>query len=204
MTGNADHADAPFDAAIAESAIQRLLDRPLSPSDLAAGAEWAARDADVRDRQTLGLLLFKVNDETAAVPAGLLRRVTPWSRPTPVPHRATGLLRGICNIRGELVLCADLRRVLRLAPRTDAPEQGGGAGDPRRMVVIGPADAPWVFEVDSLVGFERIAAASIKPPPVTVEYSLGAFTSGIAVVRSDRVTVLDGERLLTGFKAGLA
>ncbi len=195
---------APVHEPTLDRAIHRLLDRPLEPADLEAGAERAARPADARERQTLGLLLFRLNEETLAVPAALLRRVTPWARPTPIPHRATSVLRGVCNIRGELVLCADLRRVLGLAERAPADGAGDAAADLRRMVVIGPADAPWVFEVDALVGFERIAAAAIRPPPVTVELALGAFTTGITGVRGARVTVLDGDHVLSGFKAGLA
>jgi len=193
----------PRDASPVETAIQRLLDRPLSDADLAAGAEWAARPADTRDRETLGLLLFRLSNETAAIPAALLRRVTPWARPTPIPHRTTGVLRGVCNVLGELVLCADLRRLLGLPALEGADAPSRSADDPRRMVVMGAADAPWAFEVDALIGFERIAKAVIRPPPITVEYASAACTAGIADIRGEPVTVLDGERILAGFKGGL-
>ena len=186
-----------------EAAILRLLERPVSAADLASGAEWAARPAVVNEGPTIGLLLFRLGEETAALPAKLLQRVTPWARPTPVPHRTTPVIRGVCNIRGELVLCADLHRLLGARERPTRTSQAAGSVDPRRMVVIGPRDAPWVFEVDSLEGIERTSAAGLLPQPVTVEYAVAAFTRGIAEVRGRLVTVLDGERVLTGFQAGL-
>jgi chemotaxis signal transduction protein len=186
------------------AAIFRLLERPVSQTDLAAGAEWAARPAIAHEGPMVGLLLFGLGEETAALPARLLRRVTPWARAAPIPHRTTTVMRGMCNIRGELILCADLHRLLGLQtpPRRHPPAEG--AGDTRRMVVIGPQEAPWTFEVDRLVGIERTPVSSIRRPPVTIEYALAAYSTGIAEFHGQVVTVLDGERILSGFQAGLA
>ncbi len=187
-----------------DAAILRLLDRPVSTTDLAAGAEWAARPAIANEGPMVGLLLFGLGEETAALPAKLLRRVTPWARTAPIPHRTTTVMRGMCNIRGELILSADLHGLLGLQtpPNRSAPPEG--TSDTRRMVVIGPQDAPWTFEVDRLVGIERTPVSSIKQPPVTIEYALAAYSTGIAEIHGQMVTVLDGERILAGFQAGLA
>jgi chemotaxis-related protein WspD len=178
-------------------AILRLLDRPLSDSDLAEGARWAARPAEVRSGRTMGVLLFRIGQEVAGLPAKSLRRVTPAVRPSPIPHRTSPVL-GLGNIRGELVLCADLRGLLGL------PASQGADVGARRMVVIGPAADSWAFEVDALIGIERLDPATLRPPPVTVVYSMSAFTLGLADVDGRRVTVLDGERVLAGFKAALS
>jgi chemotaxis signal transduction protein len=71
------------------------------------------------------------------------------------------------------------------------------------MVVIGPADNSWAFEVEALIGIERIDAAKIEPAPTTVRHALGAFTSGVTHIEGQCVTVLDAERVLAGFKAAL-
>lgn len=184
-------------------AALRLLDQPVSAADLIAAAAGAATPTETRARGTVGVLLFRLDDETLAVPARILRRTTPFTRPTPIPHRSSVVLRGLCNIRGELVLCADLRRLLGL------PTHGTGnskttTSDACRMVVIGPADASWVFEVDALIGIERIDPTRLRPPPLTVGHALGAFVAGLADIGGTSITVLDGERILSGFKAGLA
>jgi chemotaxis signal transduction protein len=184
-------------------AILRLLDRPVDPADLDAGAALAALPAESAGAQSVRLLVFRIGEETAALPAKLLRRVTPVARASPIPHRTSGVLRGVCNIRGELVLCADLHRLLGL------PARGGGehpdaASDPRRMVVIGPADDSWAFEVDALSGVENVDPAKFRAPPVTVEYAIGNFTLSVTEIGGRSVTILDGERILAGFKAGLA
>lgn len=181
-------------------AILRLLDRPIGAAELEAGTQVAANPTESRSRQSVRLLLFRIGDEVAAIPAKMLRRVTPLARPSPIPHRTAGVLRGVCNIRGELVLCADLRRLLGLPARTEKP----GEADTRRMVVIGPGDNSWVFEVDALMGVENVDPADFREPPVTVEYSIGDFTQSVMEFGGRLVTILDGDRILSGFKAGLA
>ena len=163
-------------------AILQLLDRPVSDADLAAGADLAAQPAAARGTRRMGLLMFRVGDESAAVPATLLRRVTPIARTRPIPHVRTGVLRGICNIRGELLLCADLHRLLGLPPRKNPESTANESSDRRRMVVLGPADNSWAFEVDAIISIAYIDPAGIRPAPVTVEFAMGSYTSGLVMV----------------------
>ncbi len=193
----------PESAAARAGAMLRLLDRPVSDDDLALGARRAAQEVDTRARATVGVLIFRLDDEMLAVPAKSLRRVTTYARPSSIPHRRSGVLKGVCSVRGELVLCADLRRLLGLTPRATPQSPPETGGDARRMVVIGPPEASWVFEVDSLVGIERIDTALLLAPPVTVEHALGAFVAGLADTEHGRVTVLDEKRVLSGLEAGL-
>ena len=184
-------------------AILRLLDRPMTSAELDARAELVSQPVQLGSGASVRLLLFRVGEEVAALPARQLRRATPLARPTPVPHRSGGVLRGVCNIRGELVLCADLHRLLGLpARREGAP--GDGAVDTRRMVVVGPQDNSWAFEVDALMGVENADPTRFRAPPVTVEYALGDFTQAVTDIGGRSVAVLDGDRILAGFKAGLA
>ena len=199
-----DNANSGSAAAGSLGAVLRLLDRSVTDVDLAAGAEGAARVAERRSRDSFGVLLFRLGKETLAVPAKVLRLTTPYTKPAPIPGRTTGLLRGLCNIRGELALCADLRRLLGLEAAAAESNVTTEAGDNRRMVVIGPAEASWAFAVDGLIGVERIDENELQAPPMTVEHAIGAFVMGLAEIDGVQVTVLDGERILDGFKAALA
>jgi chemotaxis-related protein WspD len=187
-------------AAAGADAVLRLLDRPITTAELDAGAALAALPAEARSGETVRFLLFSMGGEIAALPAKALRRVTPAARAVPIPHRTTGILRGVCNIRGELVLCADLHRLLGLPERAGAD----ASGDSRRMVVVGPAENCWAFEVDELMGIESADPGAFREAPVTVARSIADFTSGVTEFGGRCVTVLDAERVLAGFKAGLA
>ncbi len=185
-------------------AILRLLDRPVEAATLDTDAALAAAPAESGFRKALRLLLFRLGDETAALHVKSLRRVTPVARAIPIPHRTSGVLRGVCNIRGELVLCADLRRLLGLPEREPAIAAADPSLDPRRMVVVGPAENSWAFEVDALMGVESVDPAAFRDPPMTVAHALADFTLGVTEVNGSCVTVLESDRVLAGFKAGLA
>jgi len=188
-------------AAPGTGALHRLLDRPIPPDDLTLAAESAAKPADPGERGRIGIVLFGMSSETFALPANVVRRVTPFAPPVRIPHRSSGILRGVCNVRGELVLCGDLRALLGM-PALDAAQKEAGI-EAKRTMVIGPANASWAFEVDALRGIGRIEQASLAAAPLTVEHALGAFVTGLAEIEGTRVTVLDGERVLAGFKAAL-
>lgn len=163
----------------------------------------AARPGESGSRRSVRLLLFRIGEEACALPVKVLRRVTPAARPSPIPHRTSGILRGVCNIRGELVLCADLRRVLGL-PARDETLKVEASADPGRMIVLGPAENSWAFEVDALLGVESVDPGTFRAAPVTVGYSIADYTTGVTDIGGRCITVLDGERILAGFKAGLA
>ncbi len=195
----------PHDAAPApdSSPMLRLLDRPLTDAQRAAGAESTARPAEARaGGAVVGLLVFRLGQEALALPARALRGVTPHANPIRVPHKSGNILRGLCNVRGELVLCADLRGMLGIPPagRTGA----GEPSDERRMVIISAADGPWAFEVDAVQGVERTEETAMSAAPVTVKYAMAGCTAGVATIRGRTVTVLDVERVLSGLQAGLA
>lgn len=193
----------PLNQAAQPSAILSLLERPITTADLDSAAALASLPAQSRGARTRGLLLFRLGEETAAVPAATLRRITRHARPRPIPRLSANVFRGLCNIRGELVLCADLHRLLGLPDRESKAPPTGDASDSRRMVVIGGAEDSWVFEVDAVIGIERIDPTEVLPAPVTVAYALGTYTAGIVEIEGKPVTVLDGERILKGFRAGL-
>lgn len=182
-------------------ALMKLLDRELVADDLAGAAESAAKPPDVAELGRVGIVLFGLGEETLALPASVVRRVTPFAAPVRIPHRSSGILRGVCNVRGEIVLCADLRGLLGMPAIVNG--DAGASLEAKRTMVIGPTQASWAFEVDSLRGIGRIDHSALAPAPLTVEHALGAFVAGLAEIDGARVTVLDGERILAGFKAAL-
>ena len=72
------------------------------------------------------MLCFSVGASTFAVPLLEVREVIAYQQPTPVPE-AGPVLRGIINLRGDVIAVLDLRAQLRL---------GGEAGREGRSILI--------------------------------------------------------------------
>ncbi len=176
-----------------------LLDRLLTEEDLRVGAEWASRPAAPRSTGAFGVLLFIVCGEVFALCVAALRRIAGPAKPLHLPHRTNTIVRGLCNVRGELLLYADLAAALGL-PRDVEDE------DPRSgvLIVLGPLDAPWVIRADRIIGVERVEQSDMQSAPVTVRYARPEVTSGIVRCAGHEATLLVADRLLGVFEAALA
>ena len=122
-----------------QDAIQRLLDQPLSSEELRDATERVARPLQPPEKKVLRLLVFRLHDQPFAVEARYVLKVTRAAEVHRIPHRTNTIVRGLCHLDGELLLCADLANLLELELRPDQVSSSeasvAGAVDSRRMVV---------------------------------------------------------------------
>ena len=185
-------------------AARRLLQRPLSESELATQTREVARPIEEDAGARVSLLLFECGGERFALPGSVVRRVTLPTAVHRVPHRSNAVLRGICNLGGQLVPAADLASLLELdaspEPR-DSPH--------RRMLLLGESPDFWVVEVDEVLGVVRVDPAGLIDPPATVRAARDHLTEHLVELetgsaRVERVAMLGGPRLLEALARSLA
>lgn len=187
-------------------AARRLLQRPLSREELDAQTVEVARPIEAEGGTRISLLLVECGGERLALPGEVVRRVALPATVHRVPHRSNAVLRGICNLGGQLVPVADLAAVLELeAVPEDRPERE------RRMLLLGEASEPWAVEVDRVIGVIRIDPGTLLDPPVTVRAARDHMTEHLVESIGDaaddssrRVALLSGTRLLEGLGRSLA
>lgn len=98
---------------------QDLLERP----DLEGyTAEWTALMALPRDpsqaktrQDRLSVTVFRLGQEWLALPASIFHQVVSPNPVHSLPHRRDPLLRGIVNVRGQLLPCVSLHELLNIA-----------------------------------------------------------------------------------------
>jgi chemotaxis-related protein WspD len=190
------------------TAIQRLLDRPLTAETLAEQTERVAQPIETARRFTETVLVFELGGEWLAWPARHVARVTGPVREHSVPHRTNDVFRGICNIDGELVLNANLSSLLRIdtapEPKTDRELQSDHETDEtseRRTLVVGKLDQRWAFPVDAVHGVVHVDPDHLQAPPLTVERALVRYTESVLVIGDHHAAVLNTERITAGFMA---
>src|ERR1043165_9076046 len=96
-----------------KSALQ-LLERPL-PANYRA--EWAAHFAKEQTPSPpvrTSAVLFRINAEWLALPTIAFQEVAEQRRTHSLPHQRQGIVVGLVNIRGELLICVSLGRLLGL------------------------------------------------------------------------------------------
>jgi chemotaxis signal transduction protein len=127
-----------------EASLQ-LLDRPL-PAEYRR--EWTAhfsREKQLPLPARTSALLFRLAAEWLALPTYAFQEVAERRPIHSLPHRRQGPVLGLVNIRGELLICVALARLLGLE-RTPGPPKRGASVEPACDVAAGvsPAVEPGV------------------------------------------------------------
>ena len=172
------------------SAALRLLDRPIANS---ARQEWAERIAAPRvevEAGTSSALIFRLGSEWLALPTSSCCEVAEKGPYHSLPYRQTALAIGLVNIRGELLVLADLARHL------GAASAGTTAESAVRLLVLSHATGRIAVQVDEIGGVHRYHPRELREAPVTVTRSERSFVSGILDWREQSVGCLNATGLL--------
>lgn len=183
---------------VADDAIARLLDKPISAEELRAATERVAQPLVQADKDVAQILIFEAGGETMACELEEIDQVTHAARVHRIPHRSNKIVRGLCNLDGELVLCADLEKLLELGGPTAANDETQA-----RMILMGPADNRWVVRVSAVRGVTTVPRQGFGRPPVTVHSALARYTKALAPVGQQMIALLDVARIVSGFQAAL-
>lgn len=147
---------------------------------------------------TLSLLIFRIEQEWLALPTTIFKEVTAVKSIHTIPHRSNNIFMGLVSIRGEILLCVSLGRLLGLKQDQQAVQNRPHVY--RRMVVVGEGSDRWVFPVDEIQDIHRMPANAIKNAPVTVNMAESSYTKGIIALADKRVGLLDTDSLLHAFQ----
>jgi purine-binding chemotaxis protein CheW len=137
------------------------------------------------------LLTFVVAGEEFGVDILRVQEIRGWSRPMPLP-RTPPYIRGVINIRGDIVPIADLRERLGLESLVPGPTTV--------IVVVRVEHASrnrtMGFVVDAMSDVTTVEREANKPPPELAESGgTASMASGIALVEQRMITILDVDRV---------
>jgi purine-binding chemotaxis protein CheW len=154
-------------------------------------------DLHTSQASTEQLLTFVVAGEEYGVDILRVQEIRTWSAPMPMP-RTPPFIKGVINIRGDIIPIADLRE--RIGLPSVAP------GPTTAIIVLRVEDAAksrvMGIVVDTMSDVIAVAADARRPPPdVGSDPTLANLTLGIALVETKMVTILDVDHI---FPASLA
>ena len=133
------------------------------------------------------LVLFACGDLLCALDIRQVQEIDRDLQITPVRH-APPYVRGVLNLRGQLLTILDLRRKLGLQPI-------GMDADMRIVVVKGPEGIVGLL-VDSVADIVEAAVDAMEPPPSNIQEVPGIFFSAIHKMDDGLAAVLDLEQVL--------
>jgi chemotaxis-related protein WspD len=141
-------------------------------------------------------MIFRLGAEWLALPASVFQEV---AEPRPVhslPHRRGRLLQGLVNVRGELLICVSLGKLLGIETAAAAPAVRDGQARIEgaiyeRLVVVATEGGRLVFPVSEAHGIERFVPERLQPVPATLGLASARYARGILPWRGHSVGCLD-------------
>lgn len=141
----------------------------------------------------LQLVVFRLAGEQFAAPITRVREILRPLRVTRMP-RVAHFVRGLFNLRGQVLPLLDTRARLGLGPTDDAR-----AKDPRaRVMVLEAQGEPVGLMVDEVMEVLRCAEEDLQAPANVLDLPAAHFLASVLDLDGRLVLVLDLDRLLEG------
>jgi chemotaxis-related protein WspD len=178
----------------------QLLDRPLAAGYRRAWTDHFAREKEPPGPAKASALLFRLNTEWLALPAQAFQEVADRRLVHSLPHRRDGVVLGLANIRGELLICISLGHLL------------GSAGVRphhtlraicERLLVVSWDRHRYAFPADEVRGIHRFSRQELQEVPATLSKSKLSYTQGILSWQGCTVGLLDPELLFSALNQRL-
>ena len=183
------------------AAAQRLLDRPLPPEYRQEWTRHYAKKANGARPVRTSVVVFRIDAEWLALSANVFQEVAERRPIHSLPHRRLGIVLGLVNVRGELLICVALNRLLgleKVLPNRNSPQRC------ERLLVASFKGARFVFPVDEVQGIHRFLAGELREVPATVAKAAQSYTQGIFLWRNKSVGLLEAGPLFSTLNRSLA
>jgi chemotaxis-related protein WspD len=179
----------------------------LLDGDAPAGylAEWTGHFAQPRraeDIETRSIVIFRIGLEWLALPTSVVIEVATLLPVHSLPHRQSGALLGLANVRGELLICVSLGQVVGVEPSEETSRERR-SGVYRRLLVIRRDDVRVVCPVDEVHGVHLAHPRELKDVPATVSKAIGTHSKALLSWRERSVGILDDQLVFYSLKRSL-
>lgn len=159
--------------------------------------DWShelARNKVATEPDTRSVLVFRVGAEWLALPTSALQEIAGLRVTHSIPHRRDGAVLGLVNIRGELLICISLQRILALEEASEpSSEQHSVVG--KRLLVIQRDGSRAVCPVDEVHGIRHFHPRDLAPVPATIARAAATYTQAMLSWEGRAVGVLDDQLL---------
>lgn len=175
-------------------AAAALLDRPAPAEFTIDRTRHFEAPKAVDERETQSVVIFRSGREWFALPTPVIAEVAERRVIHSLPHRRAGIVLGVVNVRGELLVCVSLGRLLGLESPGESIPGVHRTGHERFLVVRGDGMRV-VLPVDEVSGVQRFHARELKEVPTTVSKAATAHSRAVLSWSGHVVGLLDDHLL---------
>jgi chemotaxis-related protein WspD len=185
------------------SSSARLLDRDMPQGYRAERTAIVSAQSHRAEPGTKSVVIFRLGQEWLSLPTDIFQEVAERRMVHTLPHRRGGIVGGLVNVRGELLLCVALDVVLGLDKSLETDGAKNRAAKEQLLVCDREGDKLG-FLVSEVHGVHRFHPRDLKEVPATVAKAAATYTSGLLHWNNNIVGCLDDELLFYALNKGFA
>ncbi len=184
----------------------QLLDRPLPAEFRRERAAHYAQAKKIAQPDRFSVVIFRLASEWLALPTTVFQEVAEHRGMHSLPHRRRGVALGLVNVRGELLVCASVARLLGIEAevRDQKSEGRSPTSGFARLLVTNWNGLRLAFPVDEVQGIQRFPQDELREPPATLTKSALSYTQGVFAWRERTVGLLATEMFFSTLNRSLA
>lgn len=188
------------------AAAIRVLDRShagdASKLAVAEATRIFASEKRGEQRAAQSAFVFRIGGEWLALSMAVVDEVADLRAIHSLPHRRNGVVLGLANVRGELLVCVSLAQLLGIDPAEPAMSRQRRVVQRRLLVLRGPGGR-LAFPVDEAHGSERFDESGLQPVPTTVAKAAARYSRAVLPWSGQAVGLLDEELLFHSLNRSL-
>ena len=178
----------------------QVLERNLPPGYLQERSrQFAMARASARPEHA-SAVLFRLREEWLALPTEALQEVAEHRQIHSLPHRNKGVLLGLTNIRGELLICVSLGRLLDIESLSTSQVLRSSY---KRLMVVNSDGNRFAFPAEEVKGPCRFHPQDLTPLPSTLARAKSSYTQGLVSWQDKNVALLDPALLFIALNRSL-
>jgi len=175
-----------------------LFDREMPEDYRREVSEELAAALTTSAEDTVSVVVFRIGTEWFALRIDVFHEIAVSQKAYVLPFRSGGVLAGMVNVNGELLLCVSLRAALGL-PAEEKAEVGGRP----RLCVVGAGRERFVFSANEILGVRRVPRATMRTVPVTLAKSPSAQSAWCFELDGRNVGLIDEKKFFNSLDRSL-
>ncbi|MCK4742874.1 MAG: chemotaxis protein CheW [Sulfuriflexus sp.] len=190
-----------YNCDIYSNAGRSLLNRE-SPEGY--GDDWAdilASGKKLKSKNLQSAVVFRLGSEWLSLPVSIINEITLLKNIYDIPHNHNKKIRGMVNIRGELVICMSLGNLLGVEkPDDDFIDDEHSIN---RLITIREDNGYIVFPVSEIDGIVHYEKEKLATAPDTIRNSTTNLIDGVTIVNDKNIGCIDHVALLAEIAGNL-
>jgi len=182
------------------NAAAQFLNRSLPADYRRQWTEHFASPKNVSAQHKASVVIFRIGNEWLSLPTHVFQEIAENRPIHSLPHRRLGIALGLVNVRGELLICVSLDRLIGLE---NIPRAKKSRTTYERFIVTGWNGQRFVFPVCEVHGVHRLRLEDLKEPPALFAQSAG-HTQRVFQWNKQTVGLLEAESLFAAFERNLS